>query len=71
MSMRVTVEVTQEDLVEMDVTPEQLEEAVRNELGSLDVEGDSLYINDLDVTVVVSDNCSKENRNHGRTEQTT
>lgn len=56
MSMRVTVEVTQDDLVEMDVTPEQLEEAVRNELGSLDVEGDSLYINDLDVTVVVSDN---------------
>lgn len=55
MSMRVTVEVTQDDLVEMDVTPEQLEEAVRNELGSLDVEGDALYINQLDVTIVVSD----------------
>lgn len=56
MSMRVTVEVTQDDLDEMDVTPEQLEEAVRNELGSLDVEGDSLYTNEIDVTVVVSDN---------------
>lgn len=54
--MRVTVEVTQGDLVEMDVTPEQLEEAIRNELGNLNVEGDPLYINQLDVTVVVSDN---------------
>lgn len=54
--MRVTVEVTKDDLVEMNVTPDQLEEAVRNELGSLDVEGDTLYINQLDVTVVVSEN---------------
>lgn len=54
--MRVTVEVTPADLTEMDVTADQLEEAVRNELGSLDVEGDTLYINDLDVAVVVSEN---------------
>ena len=52
--MRVTVEVTQGDLVEMDVTPEQLEEAIRNELGRLDVEGDPLYVNQLYVTVVAT-----------------
>ena len=54
--MQVTVKVTPSDLAEMDVTKEQLEEAVRNNLGSLDVEGDTLYINSLDVSVVVVKN---------------
>lgn len=53
--MRVKVEVSESDLAEMGVTTEQLEEAVRNELGSLDVEGDDLYINELVVTVVVGE----------------
>lgn len=54
--MRVTVEVTTEDLTLMGITEEQLEIAVRNELGSLDVEGEPLYINDIEVSVVVADN---------------
>lgn len=53
--MRVKVEVTKADLAEMDVTEEQLEQAVRNELGCLNVEGGALYINDLDVAVVVNE----------------
>jgi hypothetical protein len=54
--MRVTVEVTKADLAEMEVTEDQLEEAVRNELGCLNVGGDALYLNDLAVAVVVNEN---------------
>lgn len=54
--MRVTIEVTQDDLVEMAVTAEQLEEAVKREiLGGLDVDGDTLYIYDATVSVVIND----------------
>jgi len=53
--LRVTVEVTADDLAEMGVTQEQLEEAVRDKMGSLDVEGDALYFNDLGVSVVVAE----------------
>ena len=52
--MKVTVEVTQADLAEMSVSVEQLEDAVKQEVeGGLDVDGETLYINDTDVTVVV------------------
>ena len=52
--MKVTVEVTQGDLAEMSVSVEQLEDAVKQEVeGGLDVDGETLYINDTDVTVVV------------------
>lgn len=52
--MKVTVEVTQADLAEMGVSTEQLEDAVKQEVeGGLDVDGDTLYINDARVTVVV------------------
>lgn len=54
--MRVTVEVTKADLAEMEVTEDQLEEAVRNGLGCLNVGGDSLYLNDLAVAVVGNEN---------------
>lgn len=53
--LRVTVEVGADDLAGMGVTEEQLAEAVRNKLGSLDVEGDVLYFNDLGVSVVVAE----------------
>lgn len=53
--MRVIVELTKADLTEMDVTEDQLEESTRNAMGCLDVEGDRLYINDLEVVVVVTD----------------
>lgn len=51
--MRVTVEVEQHDLVGMGVSEEQLEESIRNELSQLSIEGEVIYINDLDVDVVV------------------
>ena len=52
--MKVTVEVTQADLAEMGVSAEQLEDAVKQEVeGGLDVDGETRYINDADVTVVV------------------
>ncbi len=52
--MKITIGVTQGDLVEMGVSPDQLEQAVQRQLeGGLDVDGDTLYINDTDVTVVV------------------
>lgn len=54
--MRVTVKVSHADLDEMDLTEDQLEDAVRNELACLDVEGSPLYINDLTVAVVICDN---------------
>lgn len=54
--MKVTVELTQADLVEMAVSPEQLEEAVKRQImGGIDVDGDTLYIYDADVTVVIND----------------
>jgi hypothetical protein len=53
--LRVIVEVTADDLAEMGVTQEQLEETVRDKMGSLDVEGDALYFNDLGVSVVVAE----------------
>lgn len=54
--MKITVEVTQADLAEMGVSAEQLEGAVKQEIeGGLDVDGDTLYINDADVTVVVAE----------------
>lgn len=58
--MRVTVEVTEADLAEMKVTEDQLEEAVRNELGCLNVGGDALYLNDLTVSVVINEVCVKK-----------
>lgn len=53
--MRVKVEVTQADLVDMGVTEEQLEESVRNELSCLEVDGHPLYVNELDVHIEVTD----------------
>ena len=53
--LRVTVEVTADDLAEMGVTEEQLEEAVRDKMGSLAVDGYALYFNDLGVSVVVAE----------------
>lgn len=53
--MKITVEVTQADLAEMGVSAKQLEDAVKQEIeGGLDVDGDTLYINDADVTIVVT-----------------
>ena len=54
--MRVNIEATPADLAEMGVTAEQLQETARNALSRLDVDGDALYINDLDVHVLVSAN---------------
>lgn len=54
--MRVNIDVAPADLAEMGMTAEQLQEAARNALGKLDVDGDALYINDLDVQVLVSEN---------------
>lgn len=54
--MRVIVEVATSDLAEMQVTAEQLEASVRNQFGSLNVEGDPLYINQMDVVVTVVEN---------------
>lgn len=54
--MKITIEVTQEDLAEMGVSTEQLEDAVKQEIhGGLEVDGDTLYVNDADVSVVVAD----------------
>lgn len=47
--MKFTVEVTHVELAEMGVSPEQLEIAVKQEIESgLNVDGDTLYINDAD-----------------------
>jgi multidrug efflux pump subunit AcrB len=55
-NMKITIEVTQEDLAEMGVSTEQLEDAVKQEIhGGLEVDGDTLYVNDADVSVVVAD----------------
>lgn len=55
-SMKVTVEVTQDDLAEMGVTAEQLEDAVTIKIeGGFDIEGDVLFINSANVTVVIND----------------
>jgi hypothetical protein len=54
-NMRVTVELTKQDLAEMGATAELLEGSVRQQLSSLDLEGDTLYITDVNVTVVVTD----------------
>ena len=53
--MKVRVDVSQQDLQEMAVTPEQLEEAVRSTLGCLNLEDGPLYINDLHVEVTVNE----------------
>lgn len=53
--MKFTVEVTHVELAEMGVSPEQLEVAVKQEIESgLNVDGDTLYINDAYVIVVVA-----------------
>jgi hypothetical protein len=53
--MKFTVEVTHVELAEMGVSPEQLEVTVKQEIESgLNVDGDTLYINDADVIVVVA-----------------
>lgn len=52
--MKITIKVKQDDLDEMGVTSEQLEAAVKDSvMGGLDVDGDTLYINDAVVDVVV------------------
>lgn len=53
--MRVKVEVTTEDLAAMDVTASQLEVSVREKLSSLDVESGTVYVNEVEVAVVVND----------------
>ena len=54
--MKITAEVTQADLAEMGVSAEQLADAVKQEIeGGLNVDGDTLYINDADVTVEVAE----------------
>lgn len=53
--MEVIVRVPQADLQEMDVDAQQLQEAVRSELSSMDVDGDTLYIADPQVSVEVTD----------------
>ena len=54
--MKITIGVTQGDLVEMGVSPDQLEQAVQRQLeGGLDVDGDTLYINGADVSVVIEE----------------
>lgn len=54
--MKVTVEVTHDDLAEMAVTPQVLQEALKLKIeGGLDVNGDLLYIYGADVSVVIND----------------
>ena len=54
--MKLRIEVTCSDLVEMNVSPKQLEAAMKQQVESgLDIDGDTLYINNADVAVVVSD----------------
>ena len=53
--MKTTVAVTKADLAEMGVSAEQLEGALKQTLeGGMNIDGDTLYINDADVIVVVS-----------------
>ena len=53
--MKTTVAVSKADLAEMGVSAEQLEGALKQTLeGGMNIDGDTLYINDADVTVVVS-----------------
>lgn len=66
--MKVTVEVTQAELAEMGVSVEQLESAVKEEMESgLEIDGDTLYINDADVSVMVAQPpFDKGNYHHGK-----
>ncbi len=54
--MKITVEVTQSELAEMGLSAEQLEHGVKQVVeGGLDVDGDTLYISDAAMTVLVAD----------------
>lgn len=54
--MNVIIKVTQDDLAEMGVSAEQLQEAVTRQIeGGLDVDGDTLYIDGADVSVVIEE----------------
>ena len=54
--MRGTVEMASDDLISLDITEEQLHEAVVERLAVLQVDGDPIYINELDVEIVLTAN---------------
>lgn len=54
--MKITVQVSEADLADMGAMPDELEDAVRLAIESgLNIDGDTLYINDAIVQVVVAE----------------